>query len=186
MTHLPAWHFDVDAARRLLEAHFGTTGLSGFGVDDLDAALGAAGALLGYARKTQSQALTHVVALLAERGGEYVRLDAATRRNLELTETLRGTPAPTLFSEIDACASSMGSRLLRHWVHHPLRDRAALAARHEAVEALCGETGTGPYRAAQTVLKRCSRHRAHCRAYRAEERPAARARRAARFARAPA
>ena len=72
----------------------------------------------------------------AERAGEYLRLDAATRRNLELTETLRGEPAPTLFSLLDECATGMGSRLLRHWLHHPLRDRAALAARHEAVAAL--------------------------------------------------
>jgi DNA mismatch repair protein MutS len=156
LTRLPVWHFESDAARRLLQEHFGTTGLDGFGVADLELALGAAGALLAYARKTQSQALTHVVALLAERGDEYVRIDAATRRNLELTETLRGTPAPTLFSEIDACASTMGSRLLRHWVHHPLRDRAALSARHEAVEALSGEAGDGPHAAAHALLKRCA------------------------------
>ena len=75
----------------------------------------------------------------AERAGEYVRLDAATRRNLELTETLRGEPAPTLFSLLDECATGMGSRLLRHWLHHPLRDRAALiATRHDAV-ACAGE-----------------------------------------------
>ena len=65
-----------------------------------------------------------------------MRLDAATRRNLELTETLRGEPAPTLFSLLDECACGMGSRLLRHWLHHPLRDRKALEARHEAVSAL--------------------------------------------------
>jgi DNA mismatch repair protein MutS len=156
VTRLPPWQFDTDAARRLLDSHFGTAGLAGFGVEDLGVALGAAGALLAYARRTQAQALTHVVALRAERDDAYVRLDAATRRNLELTETLRGTPAPTLFSEIDACASGMGSRLLRHWVHHPLRDRAALAARHEAVEALSGEAGAGPYGAAQAVLRRCA------------------------------
>jgi DNA mismatch repair protein MutS len=154
VTRLPAWQFDVDAARRLLGEHFGTAGLKGFGVEDLDTALGAAGALLAYARKTQAQALTHVVALLAERGDEYVRLDAATRRNLELTETLRGTPAPTLFSEVDACATGMGSRLLRHWLHHPLRDRPILAARHETVATLCGEAGGGPYSAAHAVLER--------------------------------
>ncbi|MGH8690906.1 MAG: DNA mismatch repair protein MutS, partial [Burkholderiales bacterium] len=65
--------------------------------------------------------------------GEYLRLDAATRRNLELTETLRGESAPTLFSLLDECATGMGSRLLRHWLHHPLRDREALKARHDAV-----------------------------------------------------
>jgi DNA mismatch repair protein MutS len=154
ITHLPPWQFDVDAARRLLESHFGTAGLAGFGVDDLGVALGAAGALLAYARRTQAQALTHVVALRAERDDAYVRLDAATRRNLELTETLRGTPAPTLFSEIDACVSGMGSRLLRQWVHHPLRDRAALAARHEAIEALCEEPAGGAYASVHEVLKR--------------------------------
>ena len=63
-------------------------------------------------------------------------MDAATRRNLELTETLRGEPAPTLFSLLDECASGMGSRLLRHWLHHPLRDRDALAARHDAIAIL--------------------------------------------------
>src|SRR5688572_4053978 len=63
-------------------------------------------------------------------------MDAATRRNLELTETLRGEAAPTLLSLLDECAASMGSRLLRHWLHHPLRDRAAVAARHEAVGRL--------------------------------------------------
>jgi DNA mismatch repair protein MutS len=154
ITHLPPWQFDLDAARRLLESHFGTAGLAGFGVDDLGVALGAAGALLAYARRTQAQALTHIVALRAERDDAYVRLDAATRRNLELTETLRGTPAPTLFSEIDACVSGMGSRLLRQWVHHPLRDRAALAARHEAIEALCEEPAGGAYASVHEVLKR--------------------------------
>jgi DNA mismatch repair protein MutS len=156
VTRLPAWQFDPDTARRLLGEHFGTAGLAGFGVEDLEVALGAAGALLAYARKTQAQALTHVVALLAERGDEYVRLDAATRRNLELTETLRGTPAPTLFSEIDACATGMGSRTLRHWLHHPLRDRAQLVERHAAVEALGGEAGTGPHGAAHALLRRCA------------------------------
>ena len=74
--------------------------------------------------------------MTAERAGEYLRLDAATRRNLELTETLRGERSPTLFSLLDHCSTGMGSRLLRHWLHHPLRDRNALAARHGAVGAL--------------------------------------------------
>src|SRR5205807_2565575 len=82
------------------------------------------------------QAPAHVTAVKAERAGEYVRLDAATRRNLELTETLRGEPAPTLFSLLDECATGMGSRLLRHWLHHPLRDRTVLANRHAAVATL--------------------------------------------------
>src|SRR5690606_36537968 len=91
------------------------------------------------ARKTQGQNLDHVVALLPERSDAYVRLDPATRRNLELTETLRGQPAPTLCSLLDRCATGMGSRLLRHWLHHPLRDRAVLNARLDAVAELGGD-----------------------------------------------
>jgi DNA mismatch repair protein MutS len=135
-TRLPAWHFEVESGKKKLLKQLGAASLAGYGCEDLTLAIGACGALLEYAAKTQGQALAHVTAVSAERAGEYVRLDAATRRNLELTETLRGEPAPTLFSLLDECASGMGSRLLRHWLHHPLRDRAALAARHDAVAAL--------------------------------------------------
>src|SRR6267378_1668515 len=124
VTKLPEWHFDFEAGRKTLLKQLGAASLAGYG------------ALLEYAKKTQGQALAHVAAVIPERASEYVRMDAATRRNLELTETLRGEPAPTLFSVLDECATGMGSRLLRHWLHHPLRDHAALTARHEAVAAL--------------------------------------------------
>src|SRR5512147_446964 len=133
VTRLPAWSFDAAAGRKRLLEQLGAATLAGFGIEDLEPALGACGALLDYARKTQGQALAHVSAVRAERAGEYLRMDAATRRNLEITETLRGEPEPTLFSLLDECACGMGSRLLRHWLHHPLRDRAALGGRHEAV-----------------------------------------------------
>jgi len=135
-TRLPEWHFDVESGRKKLLKQLGAASLAGFGCDDLTLAIGACGALLEYAAKTQGQALAHVTAVTAERAGEYVRLDAATRRNLELTETLRGERSPTLYSLLDECATGMGSRLLRHWLHHPLRDREALAERHDAVTAL--------------------------------------------------
>jgi DNA mismatch repair protein MutS len=136
VTRLPPWQFDVEGGRKKLLKQLDAGTLAGFGCEDLSLAIGACGALLDYAAKTQGQALAHVTAVTAERAGEYVRLDAATRRNLELTETLRGEPAPTLFSLLDECATGMGSRLLRHWLHHPLRDRVALMARHEAVACL--------------------------------------------------
>ena len=66
----------------------------------------------------------------------YVRMDASTRRNLEITQTLRGEPAPTLLSLLDTCATNMGSRMLHHWLHHPLRDRNILRARLDAVDKL--------------------------------------------------
>ncbi|KPK03794.1 MAG: DNA mismatch repair protein MutS [Betaproteobacteria bacterium SG8_39] len=136
LTRLPEWHFDVARGTQKLLETLGAASLAGYGCEDLPLALGACGALLEYARTTQGQALAHVTAVRAERAGDYLRLDAATRRNLELTETLRGEPAPTLFALLDRCATGMGSRLLRHWLHHPLRDRAALAGRHDAVERL--------------------------------------------------
>jgi DNA mismatch repair protein MutS len=136
VTKLPEWHFDIEAGKRKLLKQLEAATLAGFGCDDMSLAIGACGALLDYAAKTQGQALAHVTAVKAERPGEYLRLDAATRRNLELTETLRGEPAPTLFSLLDECACGMGSRLLRHWLHHPLRERAPLEQRHGAVSAL--------------------------------------------------
>jgi len=141
VTRLQAWNFDLDSGRRRLLAQLGAASLAGYGCEDMTLAVAACGALLEYAKKTQGQALAHVTAVRAERSGEYLRLDAATRRNLELTETLRGEPAPTLFSLLDECATGMGSRLLRHWLHHPLRDRAALERRHEAVAALDARAG---------------------------------------------
>ena len=133
---LPAWQFDVPSAVTRLCRHFGTQDLVGFGVEGLKPALGAAGALLDYARTTQGTQLAHLDTLRVERVSQYLQMDAATRRNLELTETLRGETSPTLFSCLDQCRTSMGSRLLRHWLHHPLRDTAAIRARLEAVEAL--------------------------------------------------
>jgi DNA mismatch repair protein MutS len=141
-TKLPEWQFDAEAGKRKLLKQLGAATLAGFGVEDMTLAIGACGALLEYAARTQGQALSHVTAVTAERAGEYLRLDAATRRNLELTETLRGETAPTLFSLLDECACGMGSRLLRHWLHHPLRDRKALEGRHEAVFVLGSKPNT--------------------------------------------
>jgi len=139
VTRLPAWTFEFESGRKRLLEQLGATTLAGFGCDDLEPAIAACGALLDYAKKTQGQALAHVSTVRAERAGEYLRMDAATRRNLEITETLRGEPAPTLFSLLDECATGMGSRLLRHWLHHPLRDQAALDMRLDSVENLSGK-----------------------------------------------
>ncbi|MBX3668480.1 MAG: DNA mismatch repair protein MutS [Rhodocyclaceae bacterium] len=134
---LAAWQFDAAAGQRRLTEHFGVRELAGFGASAADGlALGAAGALIEYAGATQRQALAHVVALKIERDSEYLRLDGPTRRNLELTETLRGEAAPTLLSLIDLAATSMGTRWLRHVLHHPLADRKRAAARHDAIADL--------------------------------------------------
>ena len=133
---LEPWHFAADAARRDLARQFGTADLAGFGCEGMDLALGAAGALLAYCRHTQQSALPHVTGLRVERESEFVLMDAHTRRNLEITETLAGAESPTLFSLLDRTATSMGGRRLRHWLHHPLRDTSVLARRQAAIEAL--------------------------------------------------
>ena len=133
---LAPWQFDAAAAETRLAQQFGSRDLAGFGVADLPLAIAAAGALLDYIQTTQRTALPHIQAIRAERDSDYVQLDAATRRNLELTETLRGEAAPTLLSVLDTTATGMGTRLLRHWLHHPLRDREILMRRRDAIGVL--------------------------------------------------
>lgn len=135
-TKIPPWHFEAEQAQAHLLAHFKTESLSGFDVDDLPTALCAAGALLRYAGRTQAHALSHVQTLVADRASQYVLMDPATRRNLELTRTLSGEEAPTLFSILDSCCTPMGSRLLRRWLHHPLRDNAPVLERQRAIGSL--------------------------------------------------
>ncbi len=140
-TRQPDWYFDYDSARRLLCDQFEVASLAGFGAEGLKPAIAAAGALLQYAQATQSGKLPHLRGLTVELEGAYLGLDLATRRNLELTETLRGQPSPTLFSLLDNCVTSMGSRLLRHTLHHPLSERDIPALRHGAVEGLLDDYG---------------------------------------------
>ncbi|GGY25904.1 DNA mismatch repair protein MutS [Paludibacterium paludis] len=139
---LPAWQFDADSARLTLTRHFGTRDLDGFGTDGMTVAIGAAGALLGYVKATQGVNPTHIASLGVEDHRDLIRMDAATRRNLEITETIRGERSPTLFSLLDQCATSMGSRLLANWLHHPLRSHTAICERLFAVRELM-ENGDG-------------------------------------------
>ncbi len=146
---VPDWHFDEQSARRGLAEQFRTRDLAGFGADDLGPGLGAAGALLQYARATQGAAIAHITGLVVERTDAFVAMDSATRRNLEISETLRGEASPTLLSTLDTCVTSMGSRQMRHWLHHPLRDRAVLRARLSVVTCFA-ETG---YEALRDALR---------------------------------
>jgi DNA mismatch repair protein MutS len=133
---LAPWQFDTAGATTRLAQQFGSRDLAGFGVADLPLAIAAAGAVLDYIQTTQRTALPHIQSIHAERDSDFVQLDAATRRNLELTETLRGEAAPTLLSVLDTTATSMGTRLLQHWLHHPLRDRLTLMRRRDAIGVL--------------------------------------------------
>ena len=132
------WHFDIAHGTKALHEQLNVADLTGFGAENLSAAIGAAGALLRYAQATQGKGLQHVRTLTVETENEFIGLDAATRRNLELTETIRGQDASsgTLFSLLDHCRTAMGSRLLRHWLHHARRDQSVARARHAAINAL--------------------------------------------------
>ena len=140
---VPDWHFDVVGGHKALLDQLGVATLTGFGADGLGAAFGAAGALLRYAQSTQGRGLQHVRSLSTETETEFIGLDAATRRNLELTETIRGQESPTLFSLLDHCRTAMGSRMLRHWLHHARRDQSVARARHAAIGALAQSDASG-------------------------------------------
>ncbi|MDK4555019.1 DNA mismatch repair protein MutS [Kingella kingae] len=138
ISRLNAWQFAPDTAFKLLTDYFACQDLRGFGLDlqAHSAAISAAGALLNYLKITQNQLPPHMDALTLETVNQFIALDAATRRNLEITATLSGKKSPTLFSVLDKCVTHMGSRLLAHWLHHPLRNRDYVQARLDAVAAL--------------------------------------------------
>jgi len=138
---MPDWHFEADNARRVLQAHFAVDSLSSFDLDDVPAAVCAAGALLHYVSQTQTQSLSHIQSIRVERPGAYVVLDPVTRKNLELSQPLGSDDGPSLFSTLDHCRTPMGSRLLRRWLHHPLRDNQPAQARLNVIEALLAGQG---------------------------------------------
>ncbi|MEJ2343799.1 MAG: DNA mismatch repair protein MutS [Gammaproteobacteria bacterium] len=132
----PPWHFELDTAHRLLTAQFGTQDLSGFGCEHMAAAVRAAGSLLQYVQETQRTALPHIRGLAVERREDGLILDAATRRNLELEHSIAGHHQYTLAGVLDRTATAMGSRLLRRWIHRPLRDQQRLRLRYHAIGTL--------------------------------------------------
>ena len=132
----PPWHFELDSATRALTEQFHTRDLAGFGCADKPLAIAAAGALLNYVRETQRAALPHLRGLNTEERDAALIMDPATRRNLELDESLTGKPELTLAGVFDCTATAMGGRMLRRWLHRPLRNRAVLRARYQAVATL--------------------------------------------------
>ena len=142
-THaLPVWQFDAAQGERTLTRQLGTLDLAGFGAADAPLAVRAAGALVEYASATQQAALAHVRTLQVESPSEFIALDAATRRNLEITQTLAGEHQPTLLSLLDECSCVAGSRLLRRWLLSPLRSQVLAGERHDAIDALRSDPAT--------------------------------------------
>ena len=136
MTMRPQWQFDAALGQRKLQELLRVASLAAWNAQDLPQAHAAAAALLAYAEHTQGRPLSHVQGIGVQHDDELVHLPQTTRRNLELTQTLRGEPSPTLFSLLDTCLTGMGSRLLRHWLLEPRRDRATARQRLDAISAL--------------------------------------------------
>lgn len=135
MSKTADWHFDLKESRLRLCQFFGIDSLAAFGIDELNQAICAAGALLRYAERTQEHSLNHIQNIGQDLSNEYVILDPVSRKNLEITETISGDSEPTLFSLLDYCQTPMGSRLLRKWLHHPLRENHEVNQRHNRVQA---------------------------------------------------
>jgi DNA mismatch repair protein MutS len=136
ITPIAAWRFEETTARQALLAHFKAASLAGFGCDDLPLAVRAAGGLLQYLQETQQGDLPQIAGLRTYSTSEFMALDEATRRNLELTEGIRsGTVSGSLLGVLDATLTPMGGRLLRARLTQPLLDVAAINRRLDAVAA---------------------------------------------------
>ena len=129
----PVWEFELDTAKQQLNQQFGTRDLVGFGVEQAKLGLCAAGCLIQYVKDTQRTALPHIRSLTFDRQDHSVILDAATRRNLELTQNLAGGSDNTLAEVLDHCATPMGSRMLKRWIHQPMRSLDTLNQRLDAI-----------------------------------------------------
>ena len=134
-TPFAAWHFEAAQARQALIDHFQVTTLAGFGLDHKPLAVRAAGAILQYLKETQIGALAQFTSLRSYSTGEFMALDPATRRNLELTDALRGSDNKvSLLGVLDFARTAMGGRLIRSWLSQPLLNRAALEQRLDRVQ----------------------------------------------------
>lgn len=132
----PLWEFESETARQQLNMQFGTRDLTGFGVEKAVRGLCAAGCLLQYVKDTQRTSLPHIRSITMERQQDSIIMDAATRRNLEITLNLAGGTDNTLASVLDYTVTPMGSRMLKRWLHMPLRNTAVLVERQQAIAAL--------------------------------------------------
>jgi len=132
----PDFQFDAGLGQRKLQEQMQAASLAAWSADTLHEAHAAASALLTYAEHTQGRNLPHVQSIRVQRSDTLIDLPAATRRNLELVQTLRGEDSPTLFSLLDTCMTGMGSRMLKGWLLSPQRDRAQAQERLAAIAQL--------------------------------------------------
>jgi DNA mismatch repair protein MutS len=146
----PIWEFELSTAKQQLNQQFGTKDLIGFGVENASKGLSAAGCLIQYVKDTQKTALPHIRALTFVQQDQSVILDAATRKNLELTQNLAGGHENTLAQVIDKTATAMGSRMLKRWIHQPTRNTKVLNQRYDATSEFIE---LGSHQNIQSILK---------------------------------
>ncbi len=135
-TPWPAWRFETGRSTEMLLSHFGTSTLEGFGIKPYPLATRAAGGILQYLKETNGEAVGLLTALRVYSTSEFMVLDSATRRNLELTDTLEGELKGSLLGTLDATMTPMGKRLIRQWVSQPLLDDVKIRKRQDGVDAL--------------------------------------------------
>ncbi len=138
LTPLPVQRFDSESGRKRLESTFGVATLEGFGAFGR-AELAAAGALVDYATLTQQGKLPRLTPPQRVAAGATMEIDAATRRNLELAETLTGERRGSLLAIIDRTVTGAGARLMAEWLAAPLTDPAGIAARHDAIDGFLAD-----------------------------------------------
>jgi DNA mismatch repair protein MutS len=134
LTAWPAWRFEPGKSQETLLAHFEASTLDGFGLKNLPLAIRAAGGIIQYLKETEGAALQRLTSLRVYSLGEFMTLDSATRRNLELTETLHGETKGSLLGVLDLTIAPMGKRLMGQWVSQPLLDVNRIRARQDGVE----------------------------------------------------
>ncbi|MBI5935541.1 MAG: DNA mismatch repair protein MutS [Chloroflexi bacterium] len=137
-TSLPAWRFEPGKCEEVLLSHFRASTLEGFGLKGQSLSIRAAGVIIQYLKETQADSLQLLTGLRVYSLSEFMTLDAATRRNLELTETLRGDVKGSLLSVLDHTVTPMGKRLMRVWVSQPLLDVAKIQTRQDGVTYFFG------------------------------------------------
>jgi DNA mismatch repair protein MutS len=146
----PIWEFELATAKQQLNQQFGTRDLVGFGVENAGLGLCAAGCLIQYVKDTQKTALPHIRSLTFDNQDNSVILDAATRRNLEITQNLSGGYDNTLAEVMDHSSTAMGSRMLQRWLHQPMRCQETLNQRLDAITELKDQ---GAFVELQPILK---------------------------------
>jgi DNA mismatch repair protein MutS len=137
ITKREGWIFSRDYGYEILTKHFGTSSLKGYGCEDLDAGLSAAGAVLTYLQDTQKTSLAHIQKISTYTDDDFMMLDPSTRRNLEITSSMMGdNRAATLLSIIDKTQTPMGSRTLSAWIQRPLKKTKPIRNRLNSIQAL--------------------------------------------------